>query len=74
MDKRAEGEFGAPVALESESSGVPPELPVMVVGQRNWEDLAPVFLKVSHTWERRENALTAAKLKDVEPPGIVCTV
>ena len=74
MDKRAEGELGAPAALESESSGVRPALPVMVVGQRNSEDLPPFFRKVNHTCDNRLNALTAANEKDVDPGGIVCTV
>jgi hypothetical protein len=67
MLNRADG------AKPSESTGAPPEFPVMVVGQMKDELLAPSFLKVSHTCESLLNALTAAKLKDVLSAGMDCT-
>jgi hypothetical protein len=45
----------------------------MAVGEMKDELRAPSFLKVSHTCESLEKALTAAKLKDVLFAGIDCT-
>ena len=50
------------LGLALSSTGALP-FAVVVVGQRNCEDLGPSLRKVSHTWLRREKALTAEKLK-----------
>lgn len=47
---------------------------MILVGQRNCEDLAPVPWKVSQTWLSREKALTAEKLKVVLPAGMLCWI